>query len=76
MVIDWVSRTLYWSELNGKSGKLADSSVYKIDLNDHGMEEKKPQKVLTNSNAVRLVEVNPFTRLVHTQITITSNNSK
>lgn len=62
MVIDWVSRTLYWSELNGKAGKLAESSVYKIGLDDHGVEDKKPQLVLTNSSVVRLVQVNPFTR--------------
>lgn len=66
MVIDWVSRTLYWSEWNGKPGKLTDSSVYKIDLDDHSVEDKKAQLVMTNSSIVRLVEVNPFNRSVST----------
>ena len=63
-MIDWVSRTLYWSQLNNaKSSKSPPgSSVYKMDLNDHSMEDQQPQLVLTSTSIIRLVQIDPFTR--------------
>jgi hypothetical protein len=58
LTIDWISRHAYWSQR-----EMGVSSIYQLDLNKKADEDTIPRLVLRDPRMVRLVEVDPFTRL-------------